>query len=154
MDIQAGQILVSTDAMEDLNFKKTIILIARHDENGSLGFVINKAFGRNLNELEEFKQSPSFPLHHGGPVDKEHLYFIHRRVDLIQNGSLVKDDIFLGGEFSQAVLQINQGNLNSADIKIFVGYCGWDSHELESEILEGSWILEEADDEKVFEIGS
>ena len=153
MDIQAGKILMSTDAMEDSNFKKSIILIARHDSNGTLGFVLNKAFGRNLNELEEFKKSLPFPLHDGGPVDKEHLYFIHRCDSLIPNGSLISDNIFLGGEFSQAVSQINKGNLKSADIKIFVGYCGWDSNELESEILEGSWTITEEGNDQVFETG-
>lgn len=154
MDIEAGKILVSTEAMEDLNFNKSIILIARHDGDGTLGYVINKAFGRNLNELEEFKQSPPFPLHDGGPVDKEHLYFIHRRNDLIHDGSLISGNIFLGGQFSQAVAQINKGNLSAKDIKIFVGYCGWDGNELESEILEGSWILTEADHDKLFEVAS
>jgi len=154
MNIQAGKILVSTEAMEDLNFKKSMILIARHDGDGTIGFVINKTFGRNLNELEEFKQSPPFPLHDGGPVDKEHLYFVHRCNTLIPNGSLISNDVFFGGEFSQAVLQINKGNLDTADIKIFVGYCGWDSNELESEILEGSWKLTEENNNMVFKMGS
>lgn len=154
MDIQAGKILISTDAMDDLNFKKSIILIARHDGDGTIGFVINKAFGRNLNELEEFKESPPFPLHDGGPVDKEHLFFIHRRDALISNGSLISNNIFFGGEFSQAVSEIKNGNLNTADIKIFVGYCGWDSNELESEILEGSWKITGENHHTVFKMGS
>ena len=104
--------------------------------------------------MEEFKLSPPFPLHDGGPVDREHLYFIHRCDPLIPNGSLISDNIFFGGDFSQAVSEINNGNLNSSHIKIFVGYCGWDSNELESEILEGSWNLAEKDDHKVFDLGS
>jgi putative transcriptional regulator len=151
MNIQAGKILVSTDAMEDLNFKKSIILIARHDGDGTIGFVINKSFGRNLNELEEFKLSAPFPLHDGGPVYREHLFFIHRCNPLIPNGSLISDNIFFGGDFSQAVSLIGNGTLNSSHIKIFVGYCGWDSNELESEIVEGSWTITEDNNDRLFE---
>lgn len=154
MDIQPGKILISTDVMKDFNFQRSVILIARHDADGTLGFVVNKAFSRNLNELEEFKQSLPFPLYDGGPVDHEHLYFIHRRNDLIENGSLISDNIFFGGEFSQAVSRINNGTLNPKDIKIFVGYCGWDSNELESEITEGSWTLTDENYEQVFDTPS
>ena len=105
MNIQPGKILISTDAMEDLNFKKSIVLIARHDRDGTLGFVLNKAFGRNLNELEEFKLSPPFPLHDGGPVDREHLYFIHRCDPLIPNGSLISDNIFFWWRFFASSLR-------------------------------------------------
>ena len=150
MEIRAGKILVSTDAMEDINFEKSIVVIANNDEKGTLGFVINKPFGRNLNELEEFKQSPPFPLYAGGPVDTEHLFFIHRRPSLVQGGTLITGDLFLSGDFARAVAEINKGNLSSAEIKIFVGYCGWDDNELENEILEGSWTLQDADIDKLF----
>ena len=86
MHISAGTILISSSTMDDENFRKSIVFIAEHNDKGALGFVVNKVFDRSLNELVEFSKSPAFPLYTGGPVDIEHLYFIHRRSDLITAG--------------------------------------------------------------------
>ncbi|MCC6290292.1 MAG: YqgE/AlgH family protein [Chitinophagaceae bacterium] len=150
MKISAGTILISSSAMEDDNFRKSIVFIAEYNENGALGFVVNKIFERSLNELVEFSSSPAFPLYNGGPVDKEHLYFIHKRTDIITGGVQVINNIYLGGEFKQVIEHINNKTLAVADIKIFIGYCGWDTGELEKEIEENSWIVTDCSNEAVF----
>ena len=47
----------------------------------------------------------------------------------------------MGGNFKQAIAHINSGLLTEADIKIFIGYCGWDKGELEEEIASGNWLI-------------
>jgi putative transcriptional regulator len=136
----AGTIITSTSLLNDTIFENATILITEHNEKGAMGFVINKLYDRKLNELEEFKHSMSFPLNDGGPVDREHLFFIHQRPDLIKEGTLVHNNIYLGGDFKAAVRLINNHTLTTKDIKIFIGYCGWDANELEEEIEEGSWL--------------
>lgn len=136
--------------MDDPNFQKVIVFITQYNESGAMGFVVNKIFERPLNHLVEFSSSPAFPLYNGGPVDKDHLYFIHRRSDLIPEGSLIIDDIYLGGNFKKAIDHINNKKLTISDVKIFIGYCGWDANELEEEIAEGSWIITDASNEIVF----
>lgn len=139
MNLSAGKILISTDLMEDRNFKNTELLITEYNDRGAVAFIINQIFERRLNELVEFSSSPAFPLHHGGPVDNEHLFFIHSRPDLIAGGEKITDEIYLGGDFKKAIEHINNKTLSTAAIKIFVGYSGWDAGELEAEIAEGSW---------------
>jgi putative transcriptional regulator len=101
--------------------------------------------------LEEFKHSSFFPMYVGGPVDQEHLYFLHLRPDLIEEGTAVSDGIYLGGNLQQAVKAINEGNIGQDHMKIFVGYCGWDKGELETEIGEGSWVIIDGSREMVFQ---
>lgn len=141
MKLQAGIFLKSTDALKDTLFAQATIFITAYNAGGAVGFVINRPFGRSLNELEEFKRSSYFPLYDGGPVDQAHLYFLHRRPDLIEEGTPVDKGIYLGGDFRQAVAGIDNESLSSKDIKIFVGYCGWDPGELETELEEGSWMI-------------
>ena len=141
MIASAGKILISTDSNDDANFHQSVILIAEHNENGALGFVVNKISERTLNELAEFSSSLAFPLFEGGPVSNEYLYFIHKRNDLIQGGTLIIDDLYFGGDFKQAITPINNYTITTNDIKIFIGYCGWDKNELETEITEGSWCV-------------
>lgn len=143
MLIKAGIFLKSTKALNNTVFEYCIIFLSEYNSNDAIGFVINKPFIRKLNELEEFKHSPSFPLYDGGPVDKEHLFFMHQRPDLITNGIFIGENIYVGGNFKQAINCINNKSITAEEIKIFIGYCGWDAGELENEIEEGSWIVDE-----------
>lgn len=145
-----GKILISTAAMDDPLFRETAVFITEHNKNGATGFIINKLFELPLNALTEFSKSPAFPLYNGGPVDQEHLFFIHRRPDLIPGGILINEDIFFSGDFKTAITHINNHKLTQADIKIFIGYCGWNAGEPETEIAEGSWRIKESSSQIVF----
>lgn len=136
-----GYFLASTQLLNDTYFEDALLFITENNENGALGFVVNKLFPRRINELAEFQRSIPFPLYEGGPVDQEHLYFIHRRPDLITGGEPVTDNIYLGGDFKAAMKHINNGTITGKDIRIFIGYCGLNQQELEEEIAEGSWVL-------------
>ncbi|WP_436488638.1 YqgE/AlgH family protein [Chitinophaga sp. ARDCPP14] len=142
--MNAGMFIASTSLLEDTFFEKAVLFITEYNENGAMGFVVNQEYPRKFNELEEFRYSPPFPLYDGGPVDREHLYFIHRCPELIEEGIQVVDNIYMGGDFKAAVMHMNNGTISEQDIRIFIGYCGWNAQELEGEIAEGSWeILKE-----------
>jgi putative transcriptional regulator len=138
-----GKTIVATDALNDTWFQQAEILITEHIEKGASGFIINKLFGRKLNDLEEFKHAAAIDLYNGGPVDAQHIYFIHKKPAFLQ-GTPVNASIFFGGDFNKAVELLSTGKLSGDEVKIFVGYCGWDAEELESEIEEGSWVVREA----------
>jgi putative transcriptional regulator len=141
--MKAGIFLNSTSLLDETFFEKTQLFITEHNEKGAMGFVINVPFPRQFNELEEFKHSVPFPLYDGGPVDREHLYFVHQRPDLIKGGTPVGNNIFVGGDFKEAVRLINNKTITEKDIKLCIGYCGWDDQELEAEVAEGSWTVSE-----------
>ena len=134
-----GAFIKSTALLDDTFFESTEVFITEHNEKGAMGFVVNIPFLRRFNELEEFKHSAPFPMYDGGPVDREHLFFLHQRPDLIKGGTPVTGNICLGGDFKEAVRLINNKTLTEMDIKLFIGYCGWNDQELETEIEEGSW---------------
>jgi putative transcriptional regulator len=139
MNIIPGNILASSKWMDDPIFHNTLVLIAQHDANGTIGLITNKQHPRKLNDLVEFNHCKSWPLHFGGPAEDDKLFFIHRRPDLIEGGVLLNDDIYLGGNFKQAIIHINDNSLRENEIRLFIGYCGWDEGELNTEINEGSW---------------
>jgi len=150
MKLEVGMFLRSTDALTDTLFADVIIFLTEYNANGAAGFIVNKPYGRSLHELEEFQHSIPFPLYDGGPVDKEHLFVLHQRPDLIEDAASVGNGIHFGGNFKQVVAAINSDGITSSQIKIFVGYCGWDAGELEAEIAEGSWTLAEEEKYAVF----
>jgi putative transcriptional regulator len=138
-DLKAGIHIKSTTALIGSFFEHTTILIVEHDEAGTIGFVTNKPFGKSLHELIEFSHAKPFPLMDGGPVDRDHLFVLHKRPDLIDGGEQVPNGLYLGGNMEQVIQAINTGGANTQEIQLFIGYCGWDEGELEAELEEGSW---------------
>ena len=140
MALEPGSILISAPSMDDPLFEKVVLLLTEVNDNGATGFVINQLFDRRFNELTEFRHSTPLPMFAGGPVEKESLFFLHSRPDLVPDGTLVRDGIFYGGDFRKAVSLVNNKGLGENEIKLFVGYSGWDAGQLEDELREGSWI--------------
>lgn len=150
MKVQPGNIIISTYLLDDTSFEKVTVVITEHNEKGTIGYVFNQLFPRNFNELEEFKHSVPVPLYAGGPVQTDMLYFMHCRPDLITDGQQVANNVYMGGDFKKAVQLLNSGELPVADVRLYIGYCGWDVNELEAEIAEGSWQLTNASVDLVF----
>lgn len=148
--ISQTSILVATSLLDGSDFENARVFIHHSDQKDVVGFILNKPFNRSLNELAEFSHSNPVPLFNGGPVDHEHLFVLHRRPDLIPGGEPIGDDVYFGGDFQQAVNLLNNGSLPESDIRIFIGYCGWDKEQLDEEIGEGSWILEENGSKELF----
>lgn len=146
MQIFPGLYIKSTAALQGSYFEDTVILVTRVNADGAIGFVLNRPFGRNVNDLEEFKNDQAIPIWEGGPVDQEHLFFIHSRPDLIEEAESVKNGIYTGGNFKQAIKATNEGSMIPGQVRIFIGYCGWDAGDLEAEIEEGSWELSSFDE--------
>jgi putative transcriptional regulator len=138
-DLKAGIYVKSTAALIGSFFEDTTILLVEHNQAGSTGFVTNKPFDKSLHELIEFNHSKPFPLMDGGPVDRDHLFVLHKRPDLIDGGKQIPNGLYLGGNMEQVIQAISTGGANTQEIQLFIGYCGWDKGELEAELEEGSW---------------
>ena len=140
-DLKPGFYIKSTAALIGSFFENTTILLVQHNEEGSIGFVTNKSFEKSLHELIEYNHIKPFPLMDGGPVDREHLFVLHNRPDLIDGGKQINNGLYLGGNMEQVFEAINTRVTNKQEIQLFIGYCGWDVGELEAEVEEGSWTF-------------
>ena len=141
-NLKAGISIKSTALLNGSFFEDTCILIVEHDDAGTTGFVTNKSFGKSLHELIEFNHSKPFPLMDGGPVDRAHLFVLHKRPDIIEGGKQLTNGLYLGGNMEQVIEAINNVSATQEDIQLFIGYCGWDVGELEAELEEGSWCIQ------------
>ena len=139
--LTVGSHIKSTSLLDGSYFENATIIIVEKNSNGAVGFVVNRPFGRSLNELQEFRNSKPFPLLEGGPVDQEHIFVLHSRPDLIKGGLPISNNMYFGGAIQDVIKAINADAASQQEIQLFLGYCGWDADELEMEIEEGSWTV-------------
>jgi putative transcriptional regulator len=139
--LQKGQLLIAEPSIiGDLSFNRSVILLADHNEEGSVGFILNKPLKYTIKDvLPEIEAK--FKIYNGGPVEQDNLYFIHNVPHLIPNSIEISNGIFWGGNFELTKDLINKGLIKKKNIRFFLGYTGWDSEQLESEMQSNSWIL-------------
>lgn len=138
---QKGDLLLSEPFLTDPNFIRTVVLLCEHNNEGSVGFVINKPSSLRLGEMVEEFVGIDFEVFFGGPVQQDSLHFVHRRGDLFEGSVEIRDGLFWGGNFEQLVSLANAGVLQSGDFKFFIGYSGWASGQLIDEMKMNSWII-------------
>jgi putative transcriptional regulator len=140
-----GRILISEPFLPGNYFNRAIILLVAHSKKGSVGFILNKKVEFQIQDyisgLEDFDSD----VYIGGPVSTDSIYFIHNRADLIPGSIPVIDDIHWGGDFEEIKRLINLGIIHADEIRFFLGYSGWDAGQLEREIKENSWLVDNID---------
>jgi putative transcriptional regulator len=139
--LQKGQLLIAEPSIiGDLSFNRSVILLADHNEEGSVGFILNKPLKYTIKDLLP-EIDAKFKIYNGGPVEQDNLYFIHNVPHLIPDSIEISNGIFWGGDFELTKDLINKGSLKKKNIRFFLGYTGWDSEQLETEMQSSSWIL-------------
>lgn len=138
-----GHLLIAEPSiLGDVSFNRSVILIADHNDEGSVGFILNKPLDYTISDLLPEIEIP-IRVYNGGPVEQDNLYFIHKIPDLISNSVEISHGIFWGGDFSSVIPLINDGKLNDKDIRFFLGYSGWDANQLVNELISNTWIVTE-----------
>jgi putative transcriptional regulator len=152
----AGRLLVATESLRDPRFVRTVIYIARHDEHGAFGVVINVpiaevAFERALRPfgLEVPPGSGSVQVHYGGPVDEQRGLVLHT-ADWTGDGTTI-----LGGGFAltadPGVLQAMARGAGPRRALFLLGHAGWAPGQLDAELSTGAWGVATADERLVFD---
>tara|TARA_R110002051_G_scaffold93441_1_gene163262 strand:- start:2629 stop:3189 length:561 start_codon:yes stop_codon:yes gene_type:complete len=136
-----GKLLIAEPTLTgDVSFNRSVVLIAEHNDDGSVGFILNKPLMYSINELVTDISVP-FQVYNGGPVEQDNLYFIHKVPHLIAESIEISHGIYWGGNFENIVELINKGLITEKDIRFFLGYSGWNSLQLDQELNSKSWVV-------------
>ncbi|MFI6941683.1 YqgE/AlgH family protein [Streptomyces sp. NPDC050418] len=141
-----GRLLVATPALADPNFDRAVVLLLDHDEEGSLGVVLNRptpvGVGDILEGWAELAGDPGV-VFQGGPVSLDSALGVAvipgedgplgwRRV----HGAIGLVDLEAPPELLAAAL---------GSLRIFAGYSGWGPGQLEDELADGAWYVVESE---------
>lgn len=149
-----GKLLVATPALTDPNFSRTVVLVLDHDDEGTLGVVVNRPTSVGLDEvLPAWAGAVTDPgvLFQGGPVALDSAL------------GLAAISGTAGGQDPLGWQRLNSGlgliDLDTpsellaerlVSLRIFVGYAGWGPGQLETELEEGAWYVVEAEPQDAF----
>ena len=137
-----GKLLVSSPALVDPNFRKTVVLITHHDEEGAMGLVLSRP-----SEVAAADAVPALgrlpgaadPVFVGGPVQPEAFMALAEFEDVDDAAAAIFGDVgFVGAEAEPDDLVVRR-------VRLFAGYAGWGPGQLEAELAEPSWIVAEAE---------
>ena len=146
-----GTVLIATENLHGSSFQKTVILIAQHDRQGTLGIAINRPAKKNIREFfPDFSAKVGqLPLFLGGPVRPQTL-FILASGEAREGWIPVTANIyFTGGISAHRFLKQLQSPQDSQS-RVFAGYTGWAAGQLEAEIQRGDWSPTKVDPEIIF----
>ncbi len=145
-----GILLIADPFLKDPNFKRTVVILCEHQDEGSIGFVLNRTFGHTLSELINDMDDCDVPVYYGGPVQMDTIHFLHNYPDLIPGGSEIAKDVYWGGNFETVMALLRNGTIKPDKLRFFLGYSGWGSGQLRDELNEKSWLTVDATHQLVF----
>lgn len=148
----AGRLLLATPAVEDDTFWRSVILVLHHDEDGAQGVILNKPLDAHVDAvLPGWGSVVSEPntVFHGGPVS------LDSAVGLVtvpgDGGPPMGVRLLFGGV---GLVDLDAPPLlvapEIAGMRVFAGYAGWTSGQLEAEIQRGDWYVVEAEPRDAF----
>ncbi len=150
-ELAKGQLLIADPFLNDPNFLRSVVLLCEHSASlGTLGFVLNQPGERTLGDLMLSMSGNNFPVFIGGPVQKDHLFFIHTKPGLLPGSIEIMPGIFWGGDMEDVFEKIKMGLLDESSLKFFLGYSGWEMGQLEHEMELKSWLTTSADAQLLF----
>jgi len=152
-----NQLLIAMPGMPDPNFNSTVTLVCEHNDEGALGIVINRPTTLTLGGLFEQLNMPrsagaiaAAPVLSGGPVAPERGFVLHSPGIEFESSVAVSPHIQL--TLSRDVLDLMATGKGPSRSLVALGYAGWQPGQLESEMLQNTWLNVPATPELVFDI--
>ena len=144
-----GQLLVAAPPLVDPNFRRTVVLVAEHSEEGAMGIVLNRPTETTVGEAVPALAGvidPGDPVFHGGPVTPEGAIVLAEFEDpgraaapVAGHVGFVRADEDLG-ELAGAVRRA----------RVYAGHAGWGPGQLDAELADEGWIVTPHEAEDLF----
>ena len=140
MELQ-GKFLIAMPHLDDY-FNRTVVFMCEHNEQGSMGLVINQPTDLSIAELYSklnfmMKNDRTFILHKNTPNEFQHTYKITDDLSMTTSADVIET---LGSE------------LAPEKYLIALGCSSWEAGQLEKEITDNAWLVATANDQILFDM--
>lgn len=139
-----NQFLVAMPGLDDEHFGHAVTLMCEHSDQGAIGLVINRPIELKLTDmmaqmgLAHEAIDVDHTVYWGGPVQSERGFVIHKAPAGWESCMPITDSLYI--TTSRDILKaIGQGE-GPTEYIVVLGYAGWSAGQLESEMLNNSWL--------------
>jgi putative transcriptional regulator len=160
----APGLLIAPPPLSDPNFDRTVVLMALHDEQGALGFVVNRLAPVRLGELlgyagfSEEARRHQHPVYLGGPVQPSSGWVLRLGGGPAGDNELaIGDRVCVTSSMSALEELVRDLDGRAPDAPdplrrmVLLGYSGWAPGQLDAELAAGAWVPVALDEEIVFD---
>jgi putative transcriptional regulator len=151
MESLRGQLLIASPKIVDPNFRRVVVYMAEHTEEGAMGLVLNRPAETTVPEavpdLGWLAGEDDTAIWVGGPVSPASVIVLAEFEDPSSAALIVDGDL---GFVPAEVEDRDAFAAGVRRVRVFAGHSGWGPGQLESELEEDSWIIEPARRADVF----
>ncbi|MCB1506129.1 MAG: YqgE/AlgH family protein [Hyphomicrobiaceae bacterium] len=163
-----GQLLVAMPRMTDRRFRRSVIYMCAHSEQGAMGLIVNQHaehidFADLLDRLGLDQADPgnddddniphgllAMPIHNGGPVETGRGFVLHTADYFVDDSTLtIRDGVCLTATLD--ILRAIAAGNGPKRALLALGYAGWSPGQLENEIHANGWLNCPADLDLIFD---
>jgi putative transcriptional regulator len=149
MESLAGQFLIASPSILDPNFRRSVVFITAHTEEGAVGVILNRRSESSVGEAVPQLAAVTGveePLYVGGPVNPDGVAVLAEFEDPDEAGVVVMDEI----GFVALDVALEEGAPGLERRRAFAGVAGWGPEQLEDELERDDWIVEAAEADDIF----
>lgn len=142
-----GSLLIAGGSLIDPNFRRTVVVVTEHSTEGAVGLILNRPAPVTVAEAAPPLATlvePGSNIYLGGPVQPEAAIVLADFESFDVDGRIVIGSIGLLSTYR------GDSELGIRRARVFAGYAGWGPGQLEGEIAEEAWIIEDAFPEDIF----
>jgi putative transcriptional regulator len=133
-----GKLLIAAPSLYDF-FRRTVVLMVEHNEQGAFGVVLNRTSDSRVEEVVPMLASLApngETVRIGGPVAPDTAVALGRFSEPDEAAGLVVGDL--------GVIDPDDPECEVREMRIYAGHAGWGPGQLEDELEEDAWIVEPA----------
>jgi putative transcriptional regulator len=150
--LKPGVFLYAAPGMTSPSFNEAVVLLVRHEGDGSLGLIVNRPTRIPVREIlrdRDERRELGLRLHFGGPVEAGAALALMRSVKPIDGAIPVLPGVYFIAD-AAAVKAAARGVDGEGPVRVYAGYTGWSAGQLATELEQGAWIVGPADAGAIF----
>jgi len=142
---------VADRSLGDPDFAGTVILLARYDEKGAVGLILNRRTDVPISRVLDLKAAKdrTDPVYLGGPVEPSAVFALFESSAKLEKAENVFDGVYLISDKALFEKTISS-RPDPGVFHVYLGYAGWTQDQLRTEVQLGAWFVFPADAATVF----
>jgi putative transcriptional regulator len=145
-------LLVATSKIPEGNFFQTVVLLIRHDREGAFGLILNRPSHISASRMVpglKIRPKHDVELWQGGPVDPGSWFVLIRSSETLEGATQISENLQISSDHD-LLRKLLRKKKYEGSFRVYSGYAGWASGQLESELMRGGWKVVEGGADAVF----